>query len=51
MAHTILSLVLQGAGGQTAMDTAEGLKLTQPPAVVAKKLSNLVGTPTRQPHA
>lgn len=34
-AQTILSLLLQGAVGQTAIDMEKGLQFTQPPAVVA----------------
>lgn len=41
-AQTILSLVLQGAVGQTAIDIAEGLKYTQPPAVVAESYQTLL---------
>lgn len=41
-AQTILSLLLQGAVGQTAIDMAEGLKFTQPPAVVAQSYQTLL---------
>lgn len=41
-AQTILALLLQGAVGQTAIDIAEGLKFTQPPAVVAQSYQTLL---------